>query len=296
MLTSSHSAIGVSTAASAGTPPTRATTEASQQPEGTAYRQALLASVSDNLTPQNTDASTAMMEGLLKPDEVADLTGVCASALRDMRRRGTGPEWHRFSTRTARYGAGAVCTLLLAQDKPAHAHLPDADDVAALAREDTDTASGQPLSPLTPKEVAVLFRLSRSTLYAWRRRGRGPRWTRSASGRIFYAVSDLCDWLRATRQVSAAQARRSPAPQGTAPRAATELPPAGGAFATALPKAQGFRSRGVHETAAGRRDDSEAFALVAGDGRGTGLAARFAAVGKSLERMARPKRLELLTF
>lgn len=52
----------------------------------------------------------------------------------------------------------------------------------------------QPDEFYTADELAARFRLARSTLFSWRKAGKGPRSIR-VGGRVLYRASDVEEWL-----------------------------------------------------------------------------------------------------
>lgn len=50
---------------------------------------------------------------------------------------------------------------------------------------------------MTPEEVAERYQVTKTTLYQWRRLGRGPKYVKLSSskcGRVRYTLRDLEEW------------------------------------------------------------------------------------------------------
>ena len=53
----------------------------------------------------------------------------------------------------------------------------------------------------TPRELARILNLTESTLYLWRRDGKGPNWFRLPTGRVRYKPEDVEAWLGGQSEV-----------------------------------------------------------------------------------------------
>jgi len=49
-----------------------------------------------------------LLAEFMKPDEVAKMVGLTIGTLRNMRCRGAGPPYHKFSARSVRYNVGDI--------------------------------------------------------------------------------------------------------------------------------------------------------------------------------------------
>jgi len=66
--------------------------------------------------------------------------------------------------------------------------------------------SAQPDEYLSPREVAVLIRVNRSTLAKWRASGRGPRWIRVTPRMVRYSRAEVENFLTQRTRTSTAAA------------------------------------------------------------------------------------------